>query len=155
MEHDTSVFVFVEIDGKRFGTPASAVREVLPMLEPTRMPNWPADVLGLMDIRGELIPLVDIAPKLGKPPCRLTPKQYIVLVNAHGREWGVVVDRVVGVRQAVVRGADEVGGEHGIDMPAVCLGVTFDEDRMVVLLDPEHLIDSIRIPLTVPPGRKA
>lgn len=138
-------FVFVAVGGRRFGLPAAAVSEILLMLEPTPMPSWPDEALGLIDVRGELMPLVDVAPRLGCSPTLITPAHLVVLVAARARRWGLVVERVDGVHPARLLTAKELGTVRADDMPEVCMGLTRDGKGPILILDPERLVAGLRL----------
>src|SRR4051812_4062803 len=89
--------VFFQIAHKRFAFPSVVVHEVLPMVEPTSVPGWPAHALGLIDVRGVLLPLLDVSLALGQAERPLSAHQYVLLMEAFNRPFGIVVDEVEGV----------------------------------------------------------
>jgi len=142
----SSEFVFVEVGGKRYGLPASSVREVFQMLEPTPVPAWPEHAIGLMDVRGELVPLIDCAPLLGQPLLELSKDQFIVVLLTGKRPWGLVVDAVEGVRTVQIHSGKEFGAAEAVPIPSLCLGLHADSGGVTIVLDPERLYEAIRLP---------
>lgn len=134
--------VFVEIEHKRYALPARDVVEVLPIVEPTPMPAWPTDALGVINVRGELLPLVDVAPLLGRPPITIRTSSLIVVVLAFDRRWGLVVDAVHGVERGRIRRSEQ---PEATDGPSVMLGVTVEANGLVVVvLTPWGLLHSLQ-----------
>jgi purine-binding chemotaxis protein CheW len=77
--------VIVWLGGKPFAFPVTAVREVVQMIEPTPMPAWPDAALGIIDIRGELLPLVDVSEVLNRPALTISMSQFVLVLFASGR----------------------------------------------------------------------
>lgn len=137
--------VVAVIGGCPFALPMDVVEEVQWMVQPTVMPSWPRSGLGVINVRGELLPLVDANEALARPPAPLSPDQFVVLMRTHGRRWGVRVDRVEGVRQGEVIPPGTVAPEEVLHRPALCRGILHGTPPMVVL-EPGELIRALRIP---------
>ena len=135
--------VVMRLGGKRFAFPAQVTREVLPLLEASPMPGWPEHALGAIDVRSELMPLVDVSSGLGLPPARLRPAQRIVVVAAGGRSCGVVVDEVESVRPAQVEPVERVAIPAVEVRPPTCLGVVAVDGETIVVLAVEDLLRAI------------
>ena len=58
------------IDNQRYALPLVSVERVLPMVAATRLPTLPDVALGVINVHGQVIPIVDIRPRLGFPPKR-------------------------------------------------------------------------------------
>ncbi len=144
-ESEDTSFVFFEIRGQPYGLPATAAREVLPMLEPIPVPAWPDYALGLVNVRGELLPLVDICPLLDRHALPLSPRQFILLIASTDRTWGIVVDRIEGVRTAELQSGRDLPAAKVLAMTELCLGVVVEEGRTSVVLDPAALFRPIRL----------
>lgn len=152
----SELVVLVRVEHELYGLPVRAVREVLPLCEPAPMPGWPAHALGLLNVRGTMIPLVDPAPILGSAPRRLSSSQQILILSEGQQLWGLVVDAVEGV---IPPGPLTQGGPASFQTAAIarlCHGMFLAEAGPVLLLDPLKLADALRasdVPL--PTGRSA
>lgn len=145
MEDDENrYYVFVEICGKRYGLPADRVREVFQLVEPTPVPAWPEDVLGLMDVRGALVPLVDVSRLLGHPHRPLSKSMFILMISALERDWGMVVDQVDAVRPTLIQTSHDLMQRNTFSIPAVCMGVAMDAQGPIIILDSDALIGPVR-----------
>jgi purine-binding chemotaxis protein CheW len=145
--------VFFQITHKRFAFPAAVVHEVLPMVEPTSVPGWPPHALGLIDVRGALIPLLDVAFALGQPERPLSANQYVLLMEAFRRPFGIVVDAVEGVRASTLPQGEGIPSAELLGMPLICRGMVMEPDGPVVVLDTEGLVQTLGLPLV--PGAAA
>lgn len=101
MDHENSVdtqFVTLGIDREVFAVPVDAVLEILDMRELFRMPDAPAHLAGLIDVRGRSVPVIDLRVKLGLPSASVTEGTRIMVLEVPmgGRQLvlGLIADRV-------------------------------------------------------------
>lgn len=84
-----------------FAVPVALVREILEYRETFRIPNGPAYLLGLTDMRGQGVPTIDFRLRLGLSPFAPTPATRILVVDVPAADrvltLGLVVDRVLEV----------------------------------------------------------
>jgi chemotaxis signal transduction protein len=135
--------IFMRVGAKRFAFPAEIAREVLPLVDASPMPGWPAHALGAIDVRSELMPLLDVSAGLGLPPLELRPSQRIVVVNAGGRSCGVVVDEVEAVRPGQVDASATVAIPAVEVRPPSCLGVTLMDGETIVVFGVDDLFSAL------------
>jgi len=94
-------FVTLGIGHEVFGVPVESVLEILDMRPVFRVPEAPAYMLGLIDLRGRSIPVLDLRTKLGLPKVPATATTRILVieltVNARTLVLGLVADRVIEV----------------------------------------------------------
>jgi purine-binding chemotaxis protein CheW len=88
------VLVF-EVEGHRYGVPASAVRELLRAVAVTPLPQAPPGVDGVIDLRGQVFPVLDVRTRFGLPARPATPSDHLVVVESGGRRIALRVDRAV------------------------------------------------------------
>jgi len=127
-----------------YGIDIPCVQEIRGWSPVTRLPQAPADVLGVLNLRGSIVPVLDLRLKFGSTEVQYTPITVIVVVSvmsAKGqREFGMVVDGVsdvIDITPQDVKAAPDLGaGASG----AYIRGLIPVAGRMVVLLDVELLI---------------
>lgn len=94
-------FVTLALDTTLYGIPVERVQEILDMRPVAPMPNAPAHLLGIIDLRGDNVPVVDMRRLLGLPVVEDTPQTRIlvVLMRRGGQEAviGLRTDRVIEV----------------------------------------------------------
>ena len=84
--------------GRDFGISVSAAREVLTGEVATPVPQSPPSLIGVLNLRGEVLPLVQLDSLLAMPPRPYSPGDQIVVLTVGDVDIGLVVDRVRDVR---------------------------------------------------------
>ncbi len=83
---------------EKYGIESSKVREVFSLKAMTRIPGLPPFILGLTNIRGEVIPVVDIKKLFNLPEAGLTDLDKLIILQAEKMEIGILADVIVGVK---------------------------------------------------------
>lgn len=122
-----------------FAVPVEYVREILDYRETFRIPNGPAWLLGLTDMRGQGVATIDFRVRLGLPATVASPATRILVVDVpledRALTLGLVVDRVLEV-SSLQRGAIEPAPDIGVAWPSDFIaGVIRRTEGFVVLLD--------------------
>lgn len=95
---DNIQYVTLGVANERFAVPVERVREILQVQPVARMPNAPPHFLGMIDVRGQGVPVVDLRQKLGLGECRDNENTRIIVlqVAVDGRDivLGLKTDRV-------------------------------------------------------------
>ncbi|TNC05784.1 chemotaxis protein CheW [Methylobacterium terricola] len=127
-----------------FGIDIENVQEILDYRAPAALPQAPAFLVGMIDVRGQSYPVVDLRTKLGLPPEAPTPATRIILLNIPMAERtmrvGFVADRVFEVTEldrAEMEAAPEVGGRWRSSYIA---GIGRRGDAFVVVFDLARLM---------------
>lgn len=81
--------------GERCALAAEDVREVVRAALPARLPKAPDIIAGVLDLRGELVPLLDLRRRFGLPPRPLAPDDHIVVALVAGRAVAFAVERAL------------------------------------------------------------
>jgi purine-binding chemotaxis protein CheW len=127
-------FLMFAVAGRLCACDLDAVREIVPDRAATRLPGAPAWVRGIVNLRGTLLTVVDLAERLGAAG-RRDGTRPIIVVEAAGKTFGIGVDEVRGVQAVsdnaleavdaqraaggLVRGVAHVGAS-GADTALVC-----------------------------------
>lgn len=90
--------LIVELRGGLYGIDSTLVREIVEELEAARLPGAPAHVRGVVNLRGQLLTVVDLGHRLTNTPA-VTPDGSIVVIAAAERTLGLVVDDVHDVQE--------------------------------------------------------
>jgi len=118
------------------------VQEIRGYEPPTRIANAPPFILGVINLRGAIVPIIDLRVKfeLGEPS--YTEFTVVIILNLAGRIVGAVVDGVsdvIGLTDNVVKPTPEFGAT--VDT-AYIVGLAPLEERMLILVDIERLMTS-------------
>lgn len=116
---DEQLIGFV-VKGVRYAVPVDDVREIVRHPDDViRMPDVPSFVVGLCNLRGEVLPLVDMSARVGGEPIRVTESTRVLVASCGSSHLGVVVDAVTDVRR-VTRSAIAVPSDlTGRDAPFI------------------------------------
>lgn len=83
---------------ERYGIESRCIREIYPLNEFTPLPCTPAFVLGLVNVRGQILSIIDIKMLFELPEKGLTDLNKIIIVHAHSIELGILADAILGTR---------------------------------------------------------
>jgi purine-binding chemotaxis protein CheW len=122
-----------------YAVPVADVREVLKSYYLTTVPNTPDYILGVMSLRGAMLPIIDLCKRFGLAPGAKDEKSRIVVVSSADEEVGLVVDQVTGVFRIL---PDEVKPvPENLEQGAEFLrGIVRTDDRLYILLDLEKAL---------------
>jgi purine-binding chemotaxis protein CheW len=137
-------YVTLGLGREVFAVPVSMVQEILNFREPFAIPEGPPWMLGLIDVRGRGVPMIDLRSKLGLPRAEPTPVTRILVLDVplEGRTLclGLVADRVLEVAsfsEEEIEGAPDVGVAWRSDYIA---GVVHRAGGFVVIFDVARLL---------------
>ncbi len=134
-----------ELAGQAYAVPIANVREILATPAITPLPDAPPVIEGVLDLRGTLIPVLDLARLLAREGAARGERARTVVVEARGFVIGFRVDRAT---QVVAASSDEIERLPALTREAGCLvvgSVVRQHDRPPILvLDLEVLIDRVR-----------
>jgi purine-binding chemotaxis protein CheW len=142
-EGSHQVLTFV-LGNETYGVDILRVQEIRGWSAVTKIPHAPSHVLGVLNLRGSIVPIVDLRMRFSLDRAEYTTVTVIIVVSvmsaAGRRDFGVVVDGVsdvVDVNTAEVKAAPELGAKGATDY---IRGLVPVSERMVVLLDIDRLI---------------
>ena len=98
MESAPREVLLFTLEGQRYGLPTGDVRELVRAARLTPLPHAPAVVEGLLNLRGELLPVLDLRRRFRHPPRPLSPLDHFIVARAGARGVVLRVDRAEGLR---------------------------------------------------------
>lgn len=132
MRHELITF---GIANQRFGIDIMTVREIRAWSPVTRLPRVPDYVAGVVNLRGAVLPVIDLAARLGWTPTDATPRNPIIVIEHQGQMRGLIVHDVadiVGIEAGTLQQPDAMGYQsitHFLE------GIAPLGDDMVMVLD--------------------
>jgi len=149
--------VTLGLDRELFGVPVENVREILDMRPVTRLPHAPGYLLGITDVRGRSVPVIDLRVKLGLSPGEVTcSTRILVLEMATGDRnvvLGLVADRVL---EVIELETDQLEPPPAIGMhwrSEYITGIGRRGDAFVIVFDLARLFATDELALgDTPPG---
>src|SRR5947209_4471059 len=103
-------FLIFELGGQRFGLPVPDVREIVRAVYPVPLPGAPAVVEGVINLRGRVVPVLDLRRCFRLPPRPIEPTDHLVIASAAGRVVALRVDRALDLARVAADDVDEVAG---------------------------------------------
>jgi purine-binding chemotaxis protein CheW len=134
MAKDIQVVGF-RIGREDFGVPISAVHEIVRMMEVTQVPDAPDYIEGVINLRGKIIPVVDLRKRFGEREILKNKKNRIVVAEINGRQIGLMVDsasEVLKIPAGEIEAPPNVFGENEVNYVT---GVGKLASRLVILVD--------------------
>ncbi len=130
-----------------YGLEILSVREIIGLIDITPLPRTPDYVKGVMNLRGRIIPVIDLRLKFGLSSADATKETCVIVVESESEDgerttMGVVVDSVREV-QDIPRSAIEEAPSFGCEIPLDYIkGMGKVKDRVVVLLDSGRVLST-------------
>lgn len=128
--------------GERYGFPTAQIREVYPLKELTPLPCVPPWIAGVINVRSEIVTVVDLKALFDLPPTALSDLSRVILLQRKHQSLGVLADAVPDVRRLTWSGLQPALPTLTGVRAEFLRGVT--ADRLVVL-DAEKLLSSARL----------
>ena len=85
------------IGQQEYCVPVTSIREIRSWTPTTQIPYSPSYMLGVVNLRGTVVPILDLAARFGYPPATPTPRHAIMIAEAAGQVVGLLVDGVSGI----------------------------------------------------------
>jgi purine-binding chemotaxis protein CheW len=137
-------FLSFRLGEEEYGIDILRVQEIRSYEAPTRIANAPSFIKGVVNLRGVIVPIVDLRLRLGCPSAEYTDFTVVIVLNVRGRVIGVVVDSVSDV---LALGGDDIkpAPEMHSSVDAGCImGIgcvkSGDVQRMLILTDIETMM---------------
>jgi purine-binding chemotaxis protein CheW len=142
----TGEYLTFRLGGEEYGIDILRVQEIRSYEPPTRIANAPHFIKGVVNLRGVIVPIVDLRLKLGCESAEYNGFTVVIVLNVRGRVVGAVVDSVSDVL--------ELGADHLKPAPELASGIDSgfitgigsvkngDAERMLILMDIEGLMSA-------------
>ncbi|XPF94636.1 chemotaxis protein CheW [Colwellia sp. RE-S-Sl-9] len=144
MEHEQEYLTFV-LNGEEFGVDILCVQEIRVWSSVTELPNKPDYIKGVINLRGVIIPIVDLRQRFGLAPLEYNEQTVTIILRTQKTQKpmvvGIVVDSVSEVykfNKNSIRKAPEFGNQ--IDS-CFLRGLASVEDKLIILLETQTLLN--------------
>jgi len=137
-------YLIVELNGAYYGLPAIAVQEIFLIPEVMPVAEAITDVLGVVNVRGTILPIINLPQLLGIPSRLLQPTDSIVLMQWQNTRVGIVVQQVCEV-QEIAPEQIQTNYQHNLNASArkVISSIAVLESMLVTLIEPAGLVQSL------------
>lgn len=120
---------------QQFALPVQWVEQVVRAVAVTPLPKSPPVVQGIIDFRGEVVPVMDIRQRLDLPPRPMTLSDQIIIARTRGRHIAFCVEAIIGVVEW--DGVDFVAAQTLVPGVEFLDGVVRNQDGMILVYDPD------------------
>jgi purine-binding chemotaxis protein CheW len=135
-------FLTFRLGGEEYGIDILRVQEIRSYEQPTRIANSPAFLRGVVNLRGVIVPIIDLRVKLNCEAAEFNDFTVVIVLNIQGRVVGAVVDSVsdvLALSSDAVKPAPAMNAQ--VDMSYIT-GIANVGERMLILMDIQSLMSS-------------
>ena len=143
---DAEQYLTFMLNGEEYGVDILRVQEIKGWIPTTRIPNTPDYIRGVMNLRGAIVPIIDLRLRFAMPAIEYTATTVVIVLKVHNegveRTIGFVVDAVSDVYNVSpdqFRAAPDFGAHVHTDFIRALATV---DEKMVILLDIDQLVSA-------------
>jgi purine-binding chemotaxis protein CheW len=143
MQRDTielRQFISFSVGEEEYGLELLRVKEVIRVREITWLPKAPSFVKGIINLRGDVIPIIDLRDKFGLEPREHTAMTRVIVVEVEGRLMGMVVDSASQVVRIPADQIDPPPPVMGVLSKEFITGVGKLDEKLVILLNADAVL---------------
>ncbi|TIX49073.1 chemotaxis protein CheW [Alteraurantiacibacter aquimixticola] len=129
-----------ELSGQLFGIDIMAIREIRAWSPVTVLPRVPDHVAGVVNLRGAVLPVIDLSVRLGWPATEATPRNPIIVVEHEGQSRGLIVHGVNDIVSIEADSLQQPDGAAQARITGFLEGLAPLDDNMVMVLDLAELM---------------
>jgi purine-binding chemotaxis protein CheW len=133
-------FLTFVLSKEEYGIEILKVREIIGIMEITTVPQTPDYMKGVINLRGKVIPIIDLRLKFSMPETEYTQETCIIVVEVEGAQVGIIVDNVsevTDIRAEDIEDTPHFGQE--IDTNFI-MGLGKTKNKLIILLDIERVL---------------
>jgi purine-binding chemotaxis protein CheW len=128
------------VDTEEYGVDALQVKEIIRYLSPVKVPNAPEPILGVINFRGEVIPVVDLRRTFGLSPLQIDEFTVIVIAETEGKIFGMAADRILDLVDVPLSKLNENSGATAKEDQKHLKTIVKINGRLILILDLNKLI---------------
>lgn len=136
-------YVIFKINNDEYGADVNKVSIIERMLNITRVPKTPVYIKGVVNLRGEVIPVMDLRTRFGLPEKEEDDDTRIIIIEVNSISFGIIVDSVTEVAMIDEANIENVSGGSGNVNLEFVNGVAKTDKGLITLLNLEKLISEL------------
>jgi len=140
IQRDEQQLVVFDLADEGYGVDISAVREIIRLQEITHVPRTPEFVEGVINLRGKVIPVIDLRKRFGLAVKAESQDNRIVVVDIGDQDIGVVVDAVTEVLRIPTDSVEPPASVITTADSDYLLGIAKLDSRLIILLDLQKVL---------------
>jgi len=135
---DTNQVVLFTMDEPRYAINLSSVERVVRAVEITLLPKAPEIILGVINVQGRIIPVIDVRKRFRMPSREIRLEDRFIIVRTSRRTVALVVDSVSGILE--LTDSELVSAEKSLPFAEHIQGVAMTKDDIVLIYDLERFL---------------
>ena len=139
-EEQLEIWVTFTLDQEIFSLPVSVIHEILRVSNITKVPHAPEPVRGVTNMRGRVLPVVDLRVRLGMEAVEQDNASRILVVESKKRLIGLLVDSVQQVIRLSTKGVEPLNPDVMTAQADYISGVFYFQDNLIFLLQVDRLL---------------
>ena len=139
-EEQLEIWVTLTLDHEIFSLPVSVIHEILRVSNITKVPHAPEPVRGVTNMRGRVLPVVDLRVRLGMEAVEQDNASRILVVESKKRLIGLLVDSVQQVIRLSTKGVEPLNPDVMTAQADYISGVFYFQDNLIFLLQVDRLL---------------
>jgi purine-binding chemotaxis protein CheW len=140
-------YLTFRLGAEEYGIDILKVQEIRSYEAPTRIANAPAFLKGVVNLRGVIVPIIDLRLKLGCATAEINALTVVIVLNIQGRVVGAVVDSVSDVMQLATSSIQPAPDMSAVVDIRFIQGIANVAERMLILMDIERLLSNNELSL--------
>lgn len=141
-DSDVKKFLSFSIDKQKYAIDIMKIREIREWEETTSIPESPSYMIGVVDIRGKIVPIFDIKNKFGNGATDTTNKNAVIVLKFAGKMIGILVHSVSDIIEIKPEEINEAPSANADIETKYIVGIFSTKTGMVILLDAEKIFDA-------------
>jgi len=133
-------FISFAIGNNQYGVDIMAVREIKGWSEVSHLPRQPEYVRGVLNLRGAIVPIIDLRCRFGQGLTETTPLHIIIIVQIGGRQVGLIGDRVLDIVSIDASQIQPVPRTAQATTSDFLSGLVTHDNTMIALIDLSSLL---------------
>ena len=138
---ETNKYLEFDLGIESYAVHLLAIREVIPLPETTPLPNAPSYFVGIMNLRGQIISIIDLRKKLKIKPKEENDQDAVVIVDIEGGSVGLIVDSINKVLNFSLSEITDVPEIKNQTNAKYIQGVFRGEEKLTILLELKNVLD--------------
>lgn len=139
--------VVFSLGGEEYSVDISIVREIIRMVDITRIPQLPEFIEGVMNLRGQIITVIDLRKRFEIKPA-VNDNNRIIIVVLKGEPVGIIVDSVLEVMTVLPAQIDDIPSIKHAQTQEYLKGICKVNDRILILLDIDKILTELEFKQT-------
>lgn len=134
-------YVVFVLDGEYYGIDILNIQEITRYEAPTRIPNMPSYMQGIINLRGNIIPVINLGKRFSLGSSEVTRESRIIVVNLFDKKAGLLVDavsRVAKINDGEIEPPQETTA--GFERTYIA-GLAKKGDKIIILLEPAAVLE--------------